>query len=297
MNKTLLSISLLLASLGGATPPMHAATAASVQASVAAVPDPARQLDEVTRLLRANDLTALVRTMMSPEDFQKLRQEYELERARPISDEERAEFEQKIARLVAPDAVEQLMAEIEPKLAQARPQAAGAIMMGFGAMQMALASPETELTEEQRSMLRQALPGIQAWVTGTDFLSSQTARQALTLVTDAARASGVGNLDQLRMLSLEELLAHGSRVFAASKRALALYGLDFDAIAASARFQTLAVEGNKARVRATVTVFDAPLSGELELRLVDGRWFGKHAGVHFHHHDHDKVEVEVEVES
>ncbi|GMU44063.1 MAG: hypothetical protein IT479_05960 [Xanthomonadales bacterium] len=293
MKKSVLSISLLLASFCATTPPVHAADAPAVRASAVVATDPAQQLREVTQMLRANDLAGLVRQMMSAEEFQRLRQEYELERSRPISDEERAEFEQKIARFVAPDAVDRLMEEIEPKLAEARPQAAGAIMMAIGGLQMALASPETELTEEQRTMLRQALPGIQAWITSTDFLSSQTARQALTYVTDAARASGIGNLDQLRMLSLEEVLAHGGRMFAAGKRALQLYGLDFDAIAASARYETVSVEGDRARVRATITVFDAPLSGELELRLVDGRWIGKDAHIKIRHDD----EVEESSES
>jgi len=39
----------------------------------------------------------------------------------------------------------------------------------------------------------------------------------------------------------------------------------------------VAIEGNTARVRTTVTVFDAPVSGEFELELVEGRWYGKHA--------------------
>lgn len=290
MRRSLLSVSLLLASLAAAAPPLLAAEASPVQASAVVAADPARQLQELTQLLRSNDLQGLVRHMMSPEDFQRLRQEYELERSRPISPEERAEFEQKIARLVAPDAVDRLMEEIEPKLAEARPQAPGAIMMAIGGLQMALASPDTELSEEQRAMLRQALPGIQAWVTGTDFLSSQKAREALAYITEAARASGIGNLDQLRMLSLEELLAHGGRVFAASKRALQLYGLDFDAIAASARYETISVEGDRARVRATITVFDAPLSGELELRLVDGRWYGRDAHIKVRHEAESSAE-------
>ncbi len=133
------------------------------------------------------------------------------------------------------------------------------------------------MTPEQRATLQAALPGIQRWVTTTDFLSSTSMRQALTLVTDAARATGIGNLDQLKMLSFEEVLAKAGSVLAATKQAVRIYGLDLDAIAASARFETLAIEGTTARVRTTVTVFDAPVSGEIELELVEGRWYGKHA--------------------
>jgi hypothetical protein len=279
MKLKLLSVSLLLAGAIAATQPLLAASsaAAAPQASNQSIPDPAQQVREVVRSLRANDLAALVRAMVPPSKFQEIRQAYELQRGEPISPEQRAEFEEKLARFTAPDAVDTLMAEIEPKLVEARPQVAGATMMGIGAAQMAIASPESDLTAEQRATLQAALPGIQRWVTTTDFLSSTSMRQALTLVTDAARATGIGNLDQLKMLSFEEVLAKAGNMLAASKQALRIYGLDLDAIAASAQFETVAIEGNTARVRTTVTVFDAPVSGEFELELVEGRWYGKHA--------------------
>jgi hypothetical protein len=279
MKLKLLSMSLLLAGAFAAAQPVLAAStaAAAPQATSQSIPDPALQVREVVRSLRANDLAGLVRTMVPPSKFQEMRQAYEIKRGEPISAEERAEFEEKLARFTAPDAVNTLMAEIEPKLVEARPQVAGATMMGIGAAQMAIASPESDLTPEQRATLQAALPGIQRWVTTTDFLSSESMRQALTLVTDAARATGIGNLDQLKMLSFEEVLAKAGNMLAASKQALRIYGLDLDAIAASAQFETLAIEGDTARVRTTVTVFDAPVSGVFELVLIEGRWYGKHA--------------------
>lgn len=287
MKRTLLSLSLLAASVGAWIAPETLQAAEATTTSAIALPDPAQQLGEVTRLLRNNDLTGLVRTLMSPEQFQELRAEYERERSRPISEEERAEFAETFDKLIAPDAVERLMAEIEPKLIEARPQAQGAILMGLGAAQMALAQPDAELTPEQRTLLQQALPGVREWLTGTDFLSSQTMRQALTIVTDAARGSGIANIDQLRMLSLEEVLTHAGRVLGASKRAVALYGIDLDAIAATIRYETLEVSGNEARVRVSFTVFNAPLSHEVELRYEDGRWFGHEHRIHVEHDDEE----------
>lgn len=277
MKRSLLSLSLMLASLCAAQPLLAQEAPLPASSASVAAPDPALHIREAARLLRGNDLAGLVRAMMPAAKFQEVREAYELARAKPITDEQRADFAEKIGRLTAPNAVDVLMAEIEPKLEEARPQAAGAIMMGIGAAQMALASPEAELTEEQRAALRAALPGIQEWVTTTDFLSSDTARQALTLVADAARATGISNLDQARMLSFEEVLAKAGNMLAAGKRAVRLYGLDIDAILASTQVEVLEIVGTTARVRTTVTVFDAPLSKEIELVLVDGRWYGKDA--------------------
>ncbi len=292
MKRNLLSMSLMLASLFGAAQPLLAQEPVQVRAISAStsIPDPAAQIRAAADLLRNNDLMGLLRTMVPPSQLQLLRQGYEEGRSQPITDEDRAEFEEAIAKFTAPDAVERLMQEIEPKLVEARPQAPGAIMMGLGALQMALSSPDAELTEEQRAALRQAMPGLQRWLTSTDFLSSLSMRQALTLVTDAIRGTGLDSIDELRMLSLEEALAQAGSVLASAKQAVRIYGLDLDAIADTLAVEVLAIDGDTARVRTTITVFDAPISREVELVLVEGRWYGKEAVQHFdikidHHSD------------
>lgn len=292
MKRNLLSMSLMLASLLGAAQPLLAIEPVQVRAMSAStsIPDPAAQIRAAAQLLRSNDLMGLLRTLVPPAQLQQLRQAYEMSRAEPITDDDRAKFEEKLAKFTAPDAVERLMQEIEPKLIEARPQAPGAIMMGLGAMQMAVTSTEAELTDEQRIALKQALPGIQRWITSTDFLSSISMRQALTLVSDAVRGTGLDSIDELRLLSLEEALAQAGSVLAAGKQAVRIYGLDLDAIADTLAVEVLAIEGGTARVRTTVTLFDAPISRELELVLVDGRWYGKDAVMHFEFHNHNHSE-------
>jgi hypothetical protein len=289
MKRTVKVLAVAMALAAGGLPVVSAWAAETTPVAVQAAIDPARQLHEMTAFLRRNDLLGLAREAMSAEKFAELRTAYEYQRGRPISDEDRAEFEREIGRITAPDAVDRLMAEFRPKLDEARPQAQGGIMMAIGAAQMALASPDTELTAEQREMLRRALPGVQAWLTSTDFFDEATLRRALTLITGAARATGISNLDQLQMLSFEELLGHGGNLLAAAKSAVRLYGIDLDQIMATARYETVSIAGNAARVKATVTVFDAPLSTEFDMVLVDGRWQGKEAAI--------RVEAKVEAEA
>jgi len=214
---------------------------------------------------------------------------WELHRLEPIDAEDQAEFAEKLAKITAPDAVDTLMAEIEPKLVEARPQQAGALLMAFGAAQMAINSPESELTDEQRAALQSGLPGFQAWAASTDFLDSATLRDALTLLTDAARRTGLTSLEQIRALPLEGLLDRARPVLAAAKDAVQLYGIDVDAIADSLQVDVLENDGRTARVRTTVTLFGAPVWHEHELVLVEGRWYGKHA-VEQWHHKHVRVE-------
>lgn len=272
LSLSLCCAALLSAGVAQAAPLQSLAQQVSNSASMAATPDPARQLLEAARLFRSNDVVGLAQLLLSDAQFQKARTAYETQRGREPTDAERAEFAEKLAKFTAPDAVDQLMAEIEPKLAEVRPQASGAIMMGLGALQVAVASNNTELSADQREALTRLLPGIQAWATRTDFLSSTTARQALTYVSDAVRGTGVDTLDELRALSFDQALSKAGAVLAAGKRSVALYGIDLDAIAQSMQVQVLSQQGDQARVRITVTVFNTPISGEHDLVLRDGVW-------------------------
>lgn len=290
MKLKVLALALLTAGAVGAGAPLlltpieaSAATAPAFQG-----PDPAAQIEDLARHFRNGDLTRLAQGLVPPSKWEEIRLVYELKRLEPIDDEDRAEFAEKIGRLTAPDAVDTLMAEIEPKMIEARPQYAGAMLMAFGGMQMAVASPESDLTEEQRAALQAAIPGVQRWATSVDFLDAALLRDALTLISDAARNAQIDDLDALRALPLEGALDRASTILTAAKEAARLYGLDLDAIADSLDVETLEVDGDRARVRVTVSVFGAPVFAEHELRLVEGRWYGKDAIRHFefHHGEH-----------
>ncbi len=279
MKRTVLSIALAVASFAGAVQPLLAQerSQASVSASAAATLDPAQQVHEWVRLFRADDLAGLVQAVLPPEKLQEARLAYELGRLQPISEEDRAQFNAEFAKFSGPDAVDELMAKIEPELEKARPQVGGALMMGFGAMHMAVASPDSDLTDAQRAALESALPGIQEWATSHDFLSSESMREALTLLTDAVRQTGISDLDQARQLSFDDVLSRADVVLAAAKDALRIYGLDADAIADSLQVEMLERDGDTARVRASVVLFGAPIWSEHELVLQNGRWYGKKA--------------------
>lgn len=296
MRSTMLTLS-LLACLGLAPQTLPAQTPTTVAMSAVAAADPSVQLQDLVRQFRSNDLAAIVRGSLPPAHYQTLLDKYEEARSKPISDKDRAEFAEGLQKLIAPDAVDQLMAEIEPKMRERAVQSEGMILMGLGAMNMAVTSPDSDLTEEQRAMLKRALPGIEAWVIETDFFSVDTLRQALTLVADAARRTGISDLDQIRMLSFEQLLAHGGRMLGAGKQAVKLYGIDLDAIVSTARMEVLEVEGDEARVRTTVTVFDAPLHFEQSLVLVEGRWYTKEAARDWKRQVHIEFDGEEPVEA
>ncbi|UXI70185.1 hypothetical protein [Tahibacter amnicola] len=293
MNRTLLSLVLLSAGLAGAVSPVLAqerAVASTHAAASVSVPDPARQITDLAQKFRAGDLSGLAQSVVPPEKWRAARAAYERKRAEPTTEEDRARFAEKFARITSADAVDQFMADIEPKLARARPQLPGALLMGFGAMAMAIDSPESDLTPAERAALKSAMPGLQRWANGTDFLSSATMRRAVGRIVDAARSTGITDIDQLKSLPLEGVLERAAPVFTAAKEAVGYYGIDLDAIAATLKVDVLNLETATARVRTTVTVFGAPVSSEHDLVLVEGRWYDKDALVHFDEELDDDVE-------
>ncbi|WP_395793030.1 hypothetical protein [Aquimonas sp.] len=279
MKTTILFSSLLLAglSLAPMTLPAQTALIAQAQAAAQSTPDPARQVTELVQLLRTNNLTALVQAMVPPLHYQQLRDKHELRRLQPVTAEQRAEFAEGIAKLIDPDAVDTLMAEIEPKLTKHAVQSEGMILMGLGALNIAATSPDSDLSDSQRAAIRSALPGLERWIIATDFFSVESMRNALTVLSDGARSTGIRDLDQLMSLSLEQTLDRASTMLGSVKQALLIYGIDVDAIAATTRVEVLEIAGDSARIRTTVTVFDAPIASEQDLVLIEGRWYSKDA--------------------
>lgn len=279
------ALSLLIVGLMSTASPLLANNRVENQrTTVVAAPDPAEQIRDLARLLRSNDLAGLIQATVPPNNYEQIRQAYELHRMQPTTEKDRAEFAEGLGKLNAPDAVDRLMIEIEPKLVEARPKVPAALMMGLGALQMAALAEDNHLTAAQRASLQQALPGVQQWASTTDFLSSLSMRQALTLIADAVRNTGIRSVDELKLMSFEQVLAKAENMVAASKQALLIYGLDLNAIADSIQVEVLAINGPTARVRTTVTVFNAPISAEHDLVLLDGRWYGREAVEHWSAH-------------
>jgi hypothetical protein len=238
-------------------------------------PDPAQQYRDMTRMLRNNDLASLLRVSIPAEKYAAIQAGYDAKRGLPINAANQKEFTESWGKLIAPNAVDLWMEQAEPKLAEARPQLAGALLMGMGALQMAVYSNDTEITESQREALQTALPNIQDWLNDTDFLSSASMREVATLITNAARRTGITRLEDFKALSFDQALAKADALLQAGKQSARIYGLDVDVILDSMRVQTLKNDGKNARIKTTITVFGANLDHEQDLVLENGRWYSK----------------------
>jgi hypothetical protein len=265
-----ISLSLALMSTAGAAAPVQAER--TPQIALLAQPDPAQQIMSHIRALQSSDMQALLRSATDQAGYDALRAKYEFARSAPIGEHDRKEFAESFGKLLAPDAENALMQEIEPELVKNRPQMAGALLMGFGAMQMALAKQDDSLSEAERSALQALVPEVQKWAGSTDFLSSDLMRKVIRIGVNTAKNSGIRSLDDAKALSFEQATQRADQVLLALKQAALVYNLPIDQILDSTRVQTLKVQGTEATVRSSVTVFGVPLSHEFELSFSEGRW-------------------------
>jgi hypothetical protein len=257
-------------------------------------PDPAAQLRASVQRFRHGDLAGLAQSLIPPKHWEEARTAYELKRLEPLPEHARQEFADKLAELTGPEATERFIESLRPKLAEARAQWPGAQLMAFGAMAMAVESPDSELTESQREALRSALPGLQDWMASTDFLSEDTLRQALELLADGLRKTGIDDLEQLRELPFDAVLERSRSLLEAAKQASRLYGLDLDALADSFEVEVLAIDSRNAKVRSSVLLFGAPVWLDHELVLVDGRWYGSEMARRWASVDEPDLKLELE---
>ncbi len=238
-----------------------AATAASV-------------MDVQVKAFRNNDLKTLLTTALPPAELERIRADWDKQRAAPITDEERAEFAENWGKITAPDGVDKIMAEVEPKLAEVKPQLAGMIAMGQGMATMSIAQ-STELTEPQKAQATAFLNGLGGWLGKTDFADPVLMRKALTALADGLRATGITKLDDIKALSFDQMLEKAGPAVAGFKNAFAAYGFSLDTIADSVKAEIVSESGDVAKLKVSYALFDSPMSFESEMQKVDGKWYGK----------------------
>ena len=266
--------SALLVGCGKDEATQTAAPAEKAAVQTAAPATAATAMDAQIKAFRSNDLKALLEAALPAAEIERMRSEWDKNRAEPITDEDRAEFADSWGKITAADGVDKIMAEMEPQLAQLKPQLAGMIAMGQGMATMTIAE-STELTDAQKAQATAFMNGLSGWLGKTDFADPALMRKSLTALADGLRATGITKLDDIKALSFDELLAKFGPAVGGVKNALAAYGFSLDAIADSVKTEIVSEAGDTAKLKVSYALFDAPMSFESEMQKVDGKWYGK----------------------
>jgi hypothetical protein len=219
--------------------------------------------------LKSNDLVGLFHAM--PEaDQAKAKAEWDKNRS-SMSPNDKAEFDEFMAKMTASDAVDQMVAQAEPQLKQFNPQeaAAGVQMLG-GMMAMQLAQkPETK---DFAQMGQQLVMDVAGWIPTAGIEKTENLRTACTHVVAAVNALGVTTADEFAALELDELLTRLGPAIKEAKSALTVYGLDPDAFLGSLTLTDITGEGDKRQAKLNFSAFGKPYIIPVDLMQKDGFW-------------------------
>ena len=249
--------------------------AATAQAT--ATPDQA--ITEIAGKLKSGDLLAVMQMSLPPKHMDKMRADWKTKMAAdPITDEDRKEFADTVAKLTAADAETALYTEAEPQLAKMETEMAAQMPMLIGMGQgfaMQSIQANEKLTEAQKKQAGDVVTAMAAWLQGVKFADRELAKQAIGKAVATARALELTTLDDMRALEFEPAMAKMGVAYNGVKDVLAVYGLKLDETFDSVKTQVVSQEGDNAMVKVDYQIFGQPLSFETAMVQIDGRWYGK----------------------
>ena len=227
----------VLATVGHVTPLIAAEPAPVVAASAAATPEAA--ILQPVKVLRGNDFKGFY-ALLPPADKAKAEAEWKKAQADAktgVKNKDVNELNDLLGKLLAPDAVNTLVAENEPKLASINPQETSQMLqMGAGFLPMMLAQPTPGQTPEQAknkqalgAMLQGILTDASGWILTAGINDPKKLRSSIEHLVAGAKALGVKDVAELQALSFEDFLGRLGPIVKEAKLAAGVYDVGIDA--------------------------------------------------------------------
>ncbi|MDN5924968.1 MAG: hypothetical protein L0H70_08215 [Xanthomonadales bacterium] len=239
---------------------------------------PADAVTSIATLLKVGNIDGFLKASLPQADYQSLRKELEHSefKTQPVTAEDRAKFAAQMGKLTAPDAEATLFQQVQPMLAQfeSKYRAQLPMYLGMGqTMATNAINKSITMTEQEKTQAKTVVQQLAQWVQTTNWGDQAKAKQAIAIVVDTARKLDIKTIDQARALTYDQAMGKYSQVWGAGKQVLALYGLDLNKVFDSVSAKTLSSDANKANVAYTYTLFDQPITGQVDLVQRDGHWY------------------------
>lgn len=253
-------------------PSLVLATACCVgglQAETAPLLTPEAQIQVPIQALRNNDLAALFSQIPPAQQAEAAANWNKV--GSMVKPEDKAQLDQFFSTLLAPNAVDMLMAMAEPQLKQVKPQELVGYAQMFGGM-AAMQLTQDPKTADLGKNLQQLVADVAAWIPKAGIEDPAKLRAALTSVVAATKALGVKNSTEFYALEFNELLKRGGNALKEVKSALKVYDLQADAFLESVKLVDVQGTGDKRTATATITAFGHPYKLPVTMVLKNGIW-------------------------
>ncbi len=255
---------------GATTQKAAAASAGAVKTNLG----PAETTMEMMRAFKNNDLRGMMKVALPDKDYAKMAKEWETKRKEPITEQDRKEFTDNMAKLTGPTAIDDMMREVEPKLAEMKAQMPMMIGMGVAMGQQSIQANE-KFSAAQKEQATAVLNAMQGWAMKTDFSDPARLRKAATEFANAVKASKVTTLDQVAGMNFDQLLDKGGVMIGGFKNAMRAYDFNVDEMMGSYKAEQVSLNGDNAKIKTTMTMFGQAIVSESDMVKIDGRWFSK----------------------
>lgn len=228
-------------------------------------------------LLKAGNFNGLWKHVLPPEEYAYLRSDWNRRPPDPSPGAgERARFDQAMQQLTAPDAAATLYARWQPKLAalERRYGDQVPILVSIGeAMSKRAVAQNPRLSPARKEQADEVLDALLPWAQGAPWFDPVRARQAIEVAVATARKLDLHSLEQAQALDFDASMDKYAIGYRGLKQVLAIYGLPLDATLDSARLSEVSRDQDQALVRIDYTLLGKPLSTEVRLLCLDGRWY------------------------
>ncbi|MEP6485178.1 MAG: hypothetical protein ABJB01_12080 [Rudaea sp.] len=270
-----------LAVVGLGCSQQNASAPTTPAAVAAATSSPEGTINAAVKALRANNVGALFEITLPPPELVKMKADWSKEMNKdPVTDEDRKQFAETIAKLTAPDAEGKLYAQIEPQLkdfdAKSAQQMPMMVAMGRGFAQSAIQQSK-DLTDAQKQQAQQLLDAVGNWAQTTKFTDPALVKSAIAAICKTARDLNLKTIDEARALTYDQGMQKAGIILGGVKQVLLVYGLNTDKSLDSVKIEPAVVAGDSAKVKISYVAFDQPFNTDSDLVKVDNKWYSKQA--------------------
>jgi len=231
-------------------------------------------------LLKSGDIAALWKHALPPAEYAQVRKDWAARDSdhTPITEQDRARFNEALQKFTAPDAARTLYAELQPKLAQAQQQYKDQlpvlISMGDALVKRGIAQ-SNKLDASEKTQANAVVDTLVPWAQSTPWFDEAKAKQAVDVAVDTARKLDLKSPEAMRAMDFDTAMGHYATGYAGIKRLLAIYGLSVDDTLDSVKLSELDNADGHATVKVDYTLLGKPLVAQTRMVQVDGRWYSQ----------------------
>lgn len=240
---------------------------------------PAAAVQRSVELVRQSDLAGLIEHMLPPEEFARVKSEWNQrkDQSEPTA-EERVQFEESMKKLTADDAADALYAEFEPDIrqfdAQYQKQIPNMVDMGNTYLN-GLVRQSQDLSASEKEQAASVIDTLSSWVKETRFTDPALVKRALAVVSDTAKQIGIKTLDEARSLNFEQAAPKFRIAFDGMKKVFEIYGFSIDQTLSTVKVEVLSSTSDTANLKVSYSLLGTPLETTTEMIRIGDRWYSK----------------------